>query len=233
MYVLAREPARRTVDGRPLLGMSRKTRGVAAPGPLPSQRPPSVCATHRCARPPPRIRVRSCHDDRCHDPRRRTCPRSTSTSASCSPPRSERRGPAGRQVAIVTGGSNGLGTAIAARMTEEGATVAIVDIVFTSMVRRYADEAGLAETEARAVLDPLHSLGGTGEPDDVALGRRLPGLRAGEMGDRFGAGDRRGVHGAVAVRRPTRAAGPGVEMVLSVVGSRCWQRWFPSRPAGP
>jgi hypothetical protein len=29
-------------------------------------------------------------------------------------------------------------------MTEEGATVAIVDIVFTSMVRRYADEAGLA-----------------------------------------------------------------------------------------
>jgi NAD(P)-dependent dehydrogenase (short-subunit alcohol dehydrogenase family) len=34
-------------------------------------------------------------------------------------------------------------------MTEEGATVAIVDIVFTSMVRRYADEAGLAETEAR------------------------------------------------------------------------------------
>jgi len=55
-------------------------------------------------------------------------------------------------------------------MTEEGATVAIVDIVFTSMVRRYADEAGLAETEARAVLDPLHSLGGTGEPDDVAWG---------------------------------------------------------------
>jgi NAD(P)-dependent dehydrogenase (short-subunit alcohol dehydrogenase family) len=42
--------------------------------------------------------------------------------------------------------------------------------IFTSMVRRYADEAGLAETEARAVLDPLHPLGGTGEPDDVAWG---------------------------------------------------------------
>jgi hypothetical protein len=76
-------------------------------------------------------------------------------------------------------------------MTEEGATVAIVDIVFTSMVRRYADEAGLARPR-RAVLDPLHPLGGTGKPDDVAWGRRLPGLRAGEMGDRFGAGDRRG-----------------------------------------
>ena len=32
------------------------------------------------------------------------------------------------KVAIVTGGSNGLGTAIATRMTEEGATVAIVDL---------------------------------------------------------------------------------------------------------
>jgi NAD(P)-dependent dehydrogenase (short-subunit alcohol dehydrogenase family) len=42
--------------------------------------------------------------------------------------------------------------------------------IFTSMVRRYANEAGLAEAEARAVLDPLHPLGGTGEPDDVAWG---------------------------------------------------------------
>jgi 3alpha(or 20beta)-hydroxysteroid dehydrogenase len=42
--------------------------------------------------------------------------------------------------------------------------------IFTSMVRRYAGEAGLAETEARALLDPLHPLGGTGEPDDVAWG---------------------------------------------------------------
>jgi hypothetical protein len=33
MYALAREPARRTVYERPLLGMSRKTRGVAAAWP--------------------------------------------------------------------------------------------------------------------------------------------------------------------------------------------------------
>lgn len=32
------------------------------------------------------------------------------------------------KVAVVTGGSNGLGEAIAARMTEEDATVAVVDI---------------------------------------------------------------------------------------------------------
>jgi NAD(P)-dependent dehydrogenase (short-subunit alcohol dehydrogenase family) len=42
--------------------------------------------------------------------------------------------------------------------------------IFTSMVLRYADEAGLDEADARAVLDPLHPLGGTGEPDDVAWG---------------------------------------------------------------
>ena len=42
--------------------------------------------------------------------------------------------------------------------------------IFTSMVRRYADEAGLDEADARTVLDPLHPLGGTGDPDDVAWG---------------------------------------------------------------
>jgi hypothetical protein len=52
-------------------------------------------------------------------------------------------------------------------MTEKGATVAIVDIVFTSMVRRYADEPAWRDRGA-AVLDPLHPLGGTGKPDDVA-----------------------------------------------------------------
>jgi len=40
------------------------------------------------------------------------------------------------KVAIVTGGSNGLGTAIATRMTEEGATAAIVDRMALQTRRR-------------------------------------------------------------------------------------------------
>ena len=46
------------------------------------------------------------------------------------------------KVAVVTGGANGLGAAIAARLAEEG--------------------------DARGALDPAHPLGGTGEPDDIA-----------------------------------------------------------------
>ena len=42
--------------------------------------------------------------------------------------------------------------------------------IFTSMVHRYATEAGLSEADARSILDPAHPLGGTGEPDDIAWG---------------------------------------------------------------
>jgi NAD(P)-dependent dehydrogenase (short-subunit alcohol dehydrogenase family) len=42
--------------------------------------------------------------------------------------------------------------------------------IFTSMVKRYVDEAGLEEADARTALDALHPLGGTGDPDDVAWG---------------------------------------------------------------
>jgi NAD(P)-dependent dehydrogenase (short-subunit alcohol dehydrogenase family) len=42
--------------------------------------------------------------------------------------------------------------------------------IFTSMVKRYVDEAGMEEAEARTALDALHPLGGTGDPDDVAWG---------------------------------------------------------------
>ncbi len=42
--------------------------------------------------------------------------------------------------------------------------------IFTSMVDRYATEAGLSEDDARGLLDPAHPLGGTGEPDDIAWG---------------------------------------------------------------
>ncbi|MGE3287478.1 MAG: SDR family NAD(P)-dependent oxidoreductase [Pseudonocardia sp.] len=42
--------------------------------------------------------------------------------------------------------------------------------IFTSMVRRYADDAGLTEADARTALDALHPLGGTGHPDDIAWG---------------------------------------------------------------
>lgn len=42
--------------------------------------------------------------------------------------------------------------------------------VFTDMVRRYATNLGMSESDARAVLDPSHPLGGTGEPDDIAWG---------------------------------------------------------------
>ena len=42
--------------------------------------------------------------------------------------------------------------------------------IFTSMVQRYAAEAGLSEADARSILDPAHPLGGTGEPDDIAWG---------------------------------------------------------------
>lgn len=42
--------------------------------------------------------------------------------------------------------------------------------IFTNMVHRYANEAGLSEADARGALDPAHPLGGTGEPDDIAWG---------------------------------------------------------------
>ena len=42
--------------------------------------------------------------------------------------------------------------------------------IFTSMVHRYAAEAGMSEPDARTALDALHPLGGTGEPDDIAWG---------------------------------------------------------------
>lgn len=42
--------------------------------------------------------------------------------------------------------------------------------IFTSMVHRYATEAGLSEEDARSILDPAHPLGGTGKPDDIAWG---------------------------------------------------------------
>lgn len=42
--------------------------------------------------------------------------------------------------------------------------------IFTSMVHRYAAEAGLSEDSARSILDSAHPLGGTGGPDDIAWG---------------------------------------------------------------
>jgi NAD(P)-dependent dehydrogenase (short-subunit alcohol dehydrogenase family) len=42
--------------------------------------------------------------------------------------------------------------------------------VFTDMVRRSTERAGLSEADARAALDPLHPLGGVGHPDDIAWG---------------------------------------------------------------
>ncbi|MFR9806262.1 SDR family NAD(P)-dependent oxidoreductase [Pseudonocardia sp. RS010] len=42
--------------------------------------------------------------------------------------------------------------------------------VFTDMVNRYVDEAGMDRGEARTALDALHPLGGTGTPDDIAWG---------------------------------------------------------------
>ena len=42
--------------------------------------------------------------------------------------------------------------------------------IFTSMVKRFAADNGLSESDARTLLDPVHPLGGTGEPDDIAWG---------------------------------------------------------------
>jgi NAD(P)-dependent dehydrogenase (short-subunit alcohol dehydrogenase family) len=42
--------------------------------------------------------------------------------------------------------------------------------VFTDMLRGSTERAGLSEGEARALLDPMHPLGGMGHPDDVAWG---------------------------------------------------------------
>lgn len=99
------------------------------------------------------------------------------------------------KVAVITGGGNGLGEAIATRMAEEDAAVAILDrdergredalayapenirvnsidpgFIFTDMIHHYATEAGLSEADARGALDPAHPLGGAGEPDDIAWG---------------------------------------------------------------
>lgn len=42
--------------------------------------------------------------------------------------------------------------------------------IFTAMVERYAKNAGLDHDVAKAALDALHPLGGTGHPDDIAWG---------------------------------------------------------------
>lgn len=42
--------------------------------------------------------------------------------------------------------------------------------IFTDMVNRYVDDAGMDRGEARTALDALHPLGGTGTPDDIAWG---------------------------------------------------------------
>lgn len=42
--------------------------------------------------------------------------------------------------------------------------------IFTSMVTRYVRDAGLEMDTAKAALDALHPLGGTGTPDDIAWG---------------------------------------------------------------
>lgn len=42
--------------------------------------------------------------------------------------------------------------------------------VFTALVKRYVDDAGMEQKDAKAALDALHPLGGTGHPDDIAWG---------------------------------------------------------------
>ncbi len=42
--------------------------------------------------------------------------------------------------------------------------------IFTALVDRYVKEAGWKHDEAKASLDALHPLGGTGHPDDIAWG---------------------------------------------------------------
>lgn len=42
--------------------------------------------------------------------------------------------------------------------------------VFTALVKRYANNAGMELDKAKAALDALHPLHGTGDPDDIAWG---------------------------------------------------------------
>ena len=42
--------------------------------------------------------------------------------------------------------------------------------IFTALVDRYVHDAGLERSAAKASLDALHPLGGTGTPDDIAWG---------------------------------------------------------------
>lgn len=42
--------------------------------------------------------------------------------------------------------------------------------VFTNLVKRYAQDAGMELEKAKAALDELHPLHGTGDPDDIAWG---------------------------------------------------------------
>jgi NAD(P)-dependent dehydrogenase (short-subunit alcohol dehydrogenase family) len=42
--------------------------------------------------------------------------------------------------------------------------------IFTALVDRYVHDAGLERSAAKASLDALHPLGGTGSPDDIAWG---------------------------------------------------------------
>jgi NAD(P)-dependent dehydrogenase (short-subunit alcohol dehydrogenase family) len=71
------------------------------------------------------------------------------------------------RVAVVTGGANGLGEAIAPRLSEAGAAIAVLD----------RDERGhdvaekLASGEAPGSIYGLtHPLNGSGTPDDIAWG---------------------------------------------------------------
>ena len=42
--------------------------------------------------------------------------------------------------------------------------------IFTALVDRYVKDAGQQHDAAKAALDALHPLGGTGHPDDIAWG---------------------------------------------------------------
>ena len=65
------------------------------------------------------------------------------------------------KVAVITGGSVGIGAATALRMVEEGAAVAILDC---------QDSEGQDPEEAKKATAAMHPVGHMGEPDDIAWG---------------------------------------------------------------